>query len=49
MVVLQDEDEGVQVIYRQPSSLRNTYDIQHCRLLDQLDNVMAKLAQKATQ
>lgn len=46
IAVFQD-DVGTQVIYRKPSSLRDTYSLQDCRLLDELDQVMADLAQQA--
>ncbi|MBT2968388.1 MAG: hypothetical protein B6D72_08235 [gamma proteobacterium symbiont of Ctena orbiculata] len=48
IAVFQD-DVGTQVIYRKPSSLRNTYSLQECNLLDELDLLMAELAQKAAQ
>ncbi|MES9944207.1 MAG: DUF302 domain-containing protein [Candidatus Thiodiazotropha sp.] len=48
IAVFQD-DVGTQVIYRKPSALRNTYSLQNCSLLDELDQVMAELAQKAAQ
>ncbi|MES9832538.1 MAG: hypothetical protein ABW157_00370 [Candidatus Thiodiazotropha sp. LLP2] len=48
IAVFQD-DVGAQVIYRKPSAFRNTYSLQNCNLLDELDQVMAELAQKATQ
>ncbi|MES9850472.1 MAG: DUF302 domain-containing protein [Candidatus Thiodiazotropha sp. L084R] len=48
MAVFQD-DVGTQVIYRKPSAFRNTYSLQNCNLLDELDQMMAELAQKATQ
>lgn len=48
IAVFQD-DVGVQVIYRKPTSLRNTYSVQDCTLLDELEQVIAELAQKAAQ
>lgn len=48
IAVFQD-DVGTQVIYRKPTSLRSTYSLEDCRLLDELDQVMAELAQKAAQ
>ncbi|MET0069706.1 MAG: DUF302 domain-containing protein [Candidatus Thiodiazotropha sp.] len=48
IAVFQD-DVGTQVIYRKPTSLRNTYSLQNCNLLDELDQVVAELAQKAAQ
>jgi len=38
---------GTQVIYIKPSSLRETYSLDDCRLLDELDQIMADLAQQA--
>ncbi|MEW8219722.1 MAG: DUF302 domain-containing protein [Candidatus Thiodiazotropha taylori] len=48
IAVFQD-DVGTRVIYRKPSSLRNTYSLEDCRLLDDLDQVFAQLAQQAAQ
>ena len=48
IAVFQD-DVGTRVIYRKPSSLRNTYSLEDCRLLDDLDQVLAQLAQQAAQ
>ena len=48
IAVFQD-DVGTRVIYRKPTSLRNTYSVQNCTLLDELDQVMADLAAKAAQ
>lgn len=48
IAVIQD-DVGTQVIYRKPTSLRNTYSVEDCGLLDELDEVMADLAQQAAQ
>ncbi|MET0085876.1 MAG: DUF302 domain-containing protein [Sedimenticola sp.] len=48
MAVFQD-DVGTRVIYRKPTSLRNTYSVNNCGLLDELDEVMAALAQKSAQ
>jgi uncharacterized protein (DUF302 family) len=48
IAVFQD-DIGTQVIYRKPTSLRETYSVENCNLLDELDQVMADLAQKAAQ
>jgi uncharacterized protein (DUF302 family) len=48
MAVFQD-DVGTQVIYRKPTSLRNTYSVEDCNLLDELDQIMAELAQEAAQ
>jgi len=48
IAVIQD-DVGTQVIYRKPTSLRNTYSLKNCNLLDELNQVMADLAQNAAQ
>ncbi|MEW8627376.1 MAG: DUF302 domain-containing protein [Candidatus Thiodiazotropha sp.] len=48
IAVFQD-DVGTRVIYRKPSSLRNTYSLEDCHLLDDLDQVLAQLAQQAAQ
>ncbi|MES9885880.1 MAG: DUF302 domain-containing protein [Candidatus Sedimenticola sp. 6PFRAG1] len=48
IAVFQD-DVGTQVIYRKPTSLRNTYSVKNCSLLDELDEVMSDLAQTAAQ
>lgn len=48
IAVLQD-DVGTQVVYRKPTSWRDSYKLQDCNLLDELDGVMAELAQKAAQ
>ena len=48
IAVFQD-DVGTRVIYRKPTSLRNTYTVESCNLLDELDQVMAELAQQAAQ
>ncbi len=48
IAVFQD-DVGTRVIYRKPTSWRNTYSVKNCNLLDELDRVMADLAQKAAQ
>lgn len=48
-IAVYQDDVGTQVIYRKPTSLRNTYSLQNCNLLDELDQVMADLAQKAAQ
>jgi uncharacterized protein (DUF302 family) len=48
IAVIQD-DVGTRVVYRKPTSLRNTYSVENCNLLDELDGVLADLAQKAAQ
>lgn len=49
IAVFQDDKGGSQVIYRKPTSMRKTYGLEYCRLLDKLDRDMAELAQLATQ
>jgi len=49
IAIFQDDVGDTQVIYRKPTSLRNSYDVQDCRLLDELDQVMADLAKTAIQ
>ena len=48
IAVIQD-DVGTQVVYRKPTALRDTYSLDSCNLLDELDVVMAELAQQAAQ
>ncbi|MES9941177.1 MAG: DUF302 domain-containing protein [Candidatus Thiodiazotropha sp. 6PLUC2] len=48
IAVFQD-DVSTQVVYRKPSAFRNSYSLQNCNLLDELDLVMAELAQNASQ
>lgn len=49
IAVFEDEMGEVKVIYRKPTSLRNNYSVGDCRLLDELDGVMADLAKTASQ
>lgn len=48
MAVFQD-DGGTQVIYRKPTSLRHIHSVDSRHPLNELDKVMAELAQKAAQ
>lgn len=49
MAVIQYPSGVTEVIYRKPTSLRNTYRVEKCRLLDELDGVMLEMAQQAVQ
>lgn len=49
MAVIQYRSGATEVLYNKPTSLRNTYRVGKCRLLDELDGVMAELAQQAAQ
>ena len=49
IAVHEDEMGDVTVIYRKPTALRKTYNLEACGLLDKMDRVLAELAEYAAE
>ena len=49
IAVHEDEMGDVTVIYRKPTSLRKTYNLEACGMLDRMNRVMAELAEYAAE